>query len=139
MNKKQESDTKDGMIKEIFDDKIGEKLKRYKYLNQFIAKGQILFVGSSLMEQFPINEFQQTLDKKLIIYNRGVSGFITEGLLSVMDTCIFELVPSKIFINIGTNDIASPNYKRENLIANYEDRKITRLNSSHVPISYAVF
>jgi len=120
MNKKQENDPKKEMIMDIFDDQTGEKLKRYKYLNQFIVQGQILFVGSSLMEQFPINELQQTLDKKFIIYNRGVSGFVTEELLSVMDTCIFELVPSQIFINIGTNDIASPNYKRKDLIANYD-------------------
>src|SRR5699024_8873040 len=81
MNKKQENDPKKEMIMDIFDDQTGEKLKRYKYLNQFIVQGQILFVGSSLMEQFPINELQQTLDKKFIIYNRGVSGFVTEELL----------------------------------------------------------
>lgn len=103
-----------------------EKLKRYKSLNQFVVKGQILFVGSSLMEQFPINELQQTLDKKFIIYNRGVSGFVTDELLSSMDTCIFDLEPAKIFINIGTNDIAAHDYKKNHLIVNYDQilRKI---------------
>src|SRR5699024_11602926 len=104
MNKKQESDTKKEMIMDIFDDQTGEKLKRYKYLNQFIAKGQILFVGSSLMEQFPINEFQQTLDKKLIIYNRGVSCFITEEFLLIMDLCFFELVLCIIIIIYCTKE-----------------------------------
>jgi len=91
-------------------------------------KGQILIVGSSLMEQFPINELQQTLDKKFVIYNRGVGGFVTNELLATMNTCIFELFPSKIFINIGTNDIASPEYKQENLIANY-DRILNKIKS----------
>ncbi len=103
-----------------FDDEKLEKLKRYKHLNKFAMKDQTLFVGSSLMEQFPINELQHTLDKRVIIYNRGVGGFVTNDLLSVMDTCIFDLAPTKIFINIGTNDIASPDYKKENLIANYD-------------------
>ncbi|GIN73792.1 lysophospholipase [Bacillus sp. J14TS2] len=97
-----------------------EKLKRYKLLNQSVIKGEILFVGSSLMEQFPINELQQTLGKNMIIYNRGVGGFVTKELLASMDECIFELEPAKIFINIGTNDIGSPDYKKENLLINYD-------------------
>ena len=97
-----------------------EKLTRYKHLNQKVRSGQILFVGSSLMEQFPINELQQSLENRYIIYNRGVGGFLTTDLLSNMETCIFALKPSKIFINIGSNDISLPDYKKENLIANYE-------------------
>jgi lysophospholipase L1-like esterase len=93
----------------------------YKQLNQVAKKGQILFVGSSLMEQFPINELQQILDKNYIIYNRGIGGYVTSDLLNTMEECIFELQPSKIFINIGTNDIGSPDYKKEKLISNYDN------------------
>lgn len=31
-------------------------LKNYQYLNKIATKGQVLFTGSSLMEQFPIVE-----------------------------------------------------------------------------------
>ena len=37
-----------------------EKLERYRMLNRNVKKGQILFTGSSLMEQFPINELLMT-------------------------------------------------------------------------------
>ena len=33
-----------------------EKLDRFRILNQEARKGEILFTGSSLMEQFPIHE-----------------------------------------------------------------------------------
>lgn len=72
------------------------------------------------MENFPINELQQTLDKSYCIYNRGVDGFTTTELLTSMEECIFELEPAKVFINIGTNDIGSPGYKKEDLLANYD-------------------
>ncbi|GFZ32171.1 lysophospholipase [Clostridium zeae] len=100
------------------------KLKRFKHLNKCSKKGQILFAGSSLMEQFPINELQQTLDKNYVIYNRGVSGYVTTELLDSMEECIFELEPAKIFINIGTNDISAEDYTKEKLITNY-DRILT--------------
>lgn len=96
-------------------------LKKYKMRNQYIRKGQILFVGSSLMEHFPIDEMQSVLDLDRIIYNRGVGGITTNELLTIMDKCIFDLEPSKIFINIGSNDIGGglDDGKKEILLANY--------------------
>lgn len=80
-------------------------VKKYRMRNKYIKKGQILFVGSSLMEHFPIEEMQAVLSLDRFIYNRGVGGITTKDLLSLMNECIFELEPSKIFINIGSNDI----------------------------------
>lgn len=94
-------------------------VNRFRMLNQYAKKGQILFVGSSLMEGFPIDEMQLLLSLDRIIYNRGIGGTTTEELLTTMEECIFKLEPSKIFINIGSNDIGSVGYKRENLLANY--------------------
>ena len=54
-----------------------DKVERFRRLNQFIKPGQILFAGSSLMEQFPIYEFLQDFDLPLTIYNRGVGGYTT--------------------------------------------------------------
>ena len=34
-----------------------KKLNQYRQLNAFVKKGQTLFTGSSLMEQFPIAEY----------------------------------------------------------------------------------
>lgn len=100
-----------------------EKLKKFNILNQYAKKGQIIFVGSSLMEFFPINELQQNIEKCYTIYNRGIAGYISSDLLISMEKCIFELEPSKIFINIGTNDISSLDcpYKKEILISNYDN------------------
>ena len=94
----------------------GEKLKtlkRYQYLNKIAQKGKVLFTGSSLMEQFPINELLMTAGMKQIVYNRGVGGFTTDDMLKYMDTQIFDVEPSKIFINIGTNDISNPSVSFE--------------------------
>lgn len=82
-----------------------QKIDRYRILNENIIKGQILFTGSSLMEQFPVNELMMTERIDRIIYNRGIGGFTTTDMLQNMDVQIFDPEPSKIFINIGTNDI----------------------------------
>lgn len=104
-----------------------QKVREYKIRNQYVKKGQTLFVGSSLMENFPINELQQILEKSYIIYNRGIGGYRTTDLLASMEECIFELEPSKLFINIGTNDIGSLDYNKDNLVKNYNNI-LTQIN-----------
>lgn len=108
---------------------MNEELKReterkvalYKELNKDVLPEQILFVGSSLMEQFPINEFIEERGWDIKIYNRGIGGYKTEDLLKVMDVCIYDLKPRRIFINIGTNDLSDPNMTLEAVMDNYNE------------------
>lgn len=84
------------------------KTERYKKMNETVKKGNIVFAGSSLMEMFPIEQFVREDGLDVIVYNRGIGGYITEELLANIDTCIIDLEPSKLFINIGTNDLNNP-------------------------------
>jgi lysophospholipase L1-like esterase len=93
---------------------------RYAVENQTAKKGQILFVGSSSMEIFPIDKLQKNLGLDKVIYNRGVRATTTADLLSHMDTLIFDLAPSKIFINIGSNDIGF-DVPEDAFLANYDE------------------
>ncbi len=94
--------------------------EKYLILNEQAVKGQTLFTGSSLMEQFPINEFLMNDGMDCIVYNRGIGGFTTDDMLQNMEAQVFGTAPSKIFINIGTNDISAPDYSLEVLMGKYE-------------------
>jgi lysophospholipase L1-like esterase len=96
-----------------------EKVERFRHLNHFIRKGQIVFAGSSLMEQFPIYEF--LLDERLpyVIYNRGIGGYTTSEMMATLPECVYDLQPKYLFINIGTNDLNGPEYDQKTLIDNY--------------------
>ncbi len=108
---------RDMLIKSIY-----EKKTKYRMLNKYAVKGQIVFTGSTLMEAFPIDEMQQSLGLDKRIYNRGIGGATTSDLLGAMDECIFDLEPAKLFINIGSSDMNSVypgNYRLETLLENY--------------------
>ena len=96
-----------------------DKLERFRILNQNAKKGEILFTGPSLMEQFPVNELLMTRGMRQVVYNRGIGGFTTEDMLRNMEEMVFAVKPRKIFINIGTNDIGSQGYRLEKLMENY--------------------
>ena len=108
-----------------------EKIERYRRLNAFARPHQILFAGSSLMEQFPIGELLIDMQLPYTIYNRGVGGFTTRELLGSMDVCIYDLQPDYIYLNIGTNDLNGPDYNESEMIARY--RTIIGGIHAHLP------
>ncbi|MCM1217434.1 MAG: GDSL-type esterase/lipase family protein [Lachnospiraceae bacterium] len=108
-----------------------EKLDRYRILNEKAVKGAILFTGSSLMENFPVNELLMSCGMPQIIYNRGIGGFTTCDMLEHMEEMVFGVEPSKIFINIGTNDIGDCNYDQKELLVRYG--KILALIQERLP------
>lgn len=84
------------------------KVQNFRCLNAAAKKGETVFVGSSLCELFPISEMLQNVEPRIRVYNRGIGGDVTDGLLQRMEESVFALEPKKVFINIGTNDISRP-------------------------------
>lgn len=100
-----------------------EKLvEQYRERNQGAVRGQIVFTGSSLMEMFPIEQWVKELGGDApIVYNRGVGGYKTTDLLPILDVCVLDLEPKKVFINIGTNDLNDPDVPLQEVMAHYEE------------------
>ena len=97
-----------------------KKILRYREENKAVKYGQTVFTGSSLMEMFPINKILAEHNDSEIVYNRGIGGFVSRELLEVIDVCAIDLKPSKIFINIGTNDLSDSSIPISELIENYD-------------------
>ena len=104
-----------------------QMVKDFHVWNKDAIKGQTVFTGSSLMEMFPIEKWVKELGPNApIVYNRGVGGYRTTDLLPILDACVFELTPRKVFINIGTNDLSDDNISLETVMSNYA-RIITQI------------
>ena len=109
-----------------------EMVKRYHEQNQLLPKGGVLFAGSSLMEMFPIEQWVAEMpEPRPLVYNRGVGGYTTKDLIPILDICVWELEPKKVFINIGTNDLSDPNDSVAGMITRYKEI-LTRIEE-HLP------
>ena len=95
------------------------KLDRYKEMNKSCKPGQTVFAGSSLMEMFPIEKFVAEDQLDVTVYNRGIGGFVTQELIDHLDTCILDLKPKRLFINIGTNDLSNASVTIDELVKQY--------------------
>lgn len=105
------------------------KIERYRKENKTVKPGETVFAGSSLMEMFPINKLLTEHGDDTIIYNRGIGGFVSRELLEVVDVCVTDLRPSKVFINIGTNDLSDSRIPMSELMDNY-DKIVTAIENA---------
>lgn len=93
----------------------------FREKNRLAENGQVVFAGSSLMEMFPVEEWAEELGEGAPkVYNRGVGGYRTDDLLPIVDLCVTDLKPRKVFINIGTNDLSDASVPIEEMIARYD-------------------
>ena len=80
------------------------------------------------MEMFPICEIARSRGIEEVVYNRGVGGLNTDEFLEYIHILLLDLEPSRIFINIGTNDITEKHFDDQwfaHLMDNY--RKILEI------------
>lgn len=96
-----------------------QKLRKYRELNAVALRGQTVCAGSSLMENFPINELLMNRGSSKRVYNRGMSGYTIDQYDECLDVCVLDLAPSKLFINIGSNDLNLAGDTIGNLIRKY--------------------
>lgn len=88
-------------------------------LNKYAEPNNILFVGSTFIHDFPINELEINFQIDDAIYNRGIEGLKIQDLKTMLDVCIYELAPAKIILSIGEEDIKEEDFNLETFIMSY--------------------
>ena len=95
-------------------------IRNYRELNRTAQKGNTVLAGSSLMEYFRVNELLMSRGNTKIVYNRGVAGMTIAEYEEVLDI-VLDLEPSRLLINIGSNDLNLPGDTVNNLIGLYRN------------------
>ena len=80
-----------------------EKCAAFELENANLAKGQIVFIGDSITDGYVLDDYYS--DLTLSVYNRGIGGDSTGGVLKRLDLSVVDIRPSKVVLMIGINDI----------------------------------
>ncbi|MBQ4430242.1 MAG: hypothetical protein II877_01975 [Synergistaceae bacterium] len=84
------------------------RVKHSMFLNTPVSEGSVIFLGDSLTDWLCLNELLPGVH----VLNRGIAGDTTAGVLHRLDEVIRHK-PAKLFLLIGTNDIALGTGERE--------------------------
>lgn len=124
LSKKKESASYDkganDMFSGILNAGYSQKVSEFHLLNKHVEKGQVVLLGDSLTDNYPVNECFLNIPYK--VYNRGIGGDTTEGLVKRLNESVFELEPSVVVLLIGINDFAMlPNTTSEFLASRIDN------------------
>lgn len=84
-----------------------EKSKMYKVCNDIALKNEIVIFGSTYAANFPFYELSQKYFFNNAIYNRSIEGLTLDEADSILEDCVLNVKPSKIFISLGECDDVS--------------------------------
>lgn len=91
------------IIAQFMENSIVTRMELFDALNREALPGDIVFAGDSITEGYPVHELYP---RNLPVYNRGIGGITSKQLLEHLDGHILGLQPEKVFLLIGTNDLA---------------------------------
>jgi hypothetical protein len=87
--------------------------------NKVIKKGQFVFLGSTSLSKIDLAGYLDNIDDKKV-YNCSMEGLTIDQVENNLDTILANFHPSKLFINIGEEDLKDKNFNLENFIEKYE-------------------
>ena len=97
------------IILKLFKKLTSDKANDFKILNQHARTEKIVFLGDSLTDFFPVNDFFPDVE----IYNRGIAGDNTSDVMRRLDG-ITELKPQNFFIDRNQRFSPTQNSARRN-------------------------
>lgn len=84
---------------------IQEKANAYKGINEIALKGEIVIFGSTYMANFPFYELTNKCHLEHAIYNRSIEGLTTKEAEVLLQPCVLDIAPRKIFLQLGEADM----------------------------------
>ncbi len=84
----------------LFKSGYDNKVAAFNEQNKWVDKGGISFVGDSITQDYAVHEYFFGRE----VYNRGIGGDTTEGVLKRLEESVFALSPKTVVLLIGTND-----------------------------------
>lgn len=88
---------------------VRAKANAIKKFNDLALPGEIVIFGSTYMSEFPIYELTNKCKLENAVYNRSVKGLTVTEAIEILDDCVVDIHPNKVFIALGEEDESNPN------------------------------
>jgi lysophospholipase L1-like esterase len=114
LKKQLKKEAEDAFLRFLLQNGFQQRVDDFIQFNHHVQPGGIVFVGDSITQEFQIHEYFSAPK----LYNRGIGGDTTVGLLTRLESSIFALKPNTLILQIGTNDFSVLRLEPPETIAN---------------------
>lgn len=95
-------------------------MKHFEDVNEYAKDGGIVIFGSTYTNSIPFCELAQDFDTDIPVYNRSIDGLSIVQAQDLIDQCILDLNPCKVFISIGDEDIKKADFDIDVFVEKYQ-------------------
>ncbi|MDD6762863.1 MAG: hypothetical protein PUD92_04400 [Clostridiales bacterium] len=88
-----------------------EKSRMYKIFNEITLKHEIIIFGSTFTANFPFYELTKKYLLSNAIYNRSIDGLTISEADKILNDCVFDAKPDKIFYSFEADSMDMDLYK----------------------------
>ena len=99
---------------------ILEQKEAYREVNAITGSAGSVIFGTQSFSGLPVAELVQDFGLNISVCNRSVEEATLKDAFDLLDECVYELHPHKVFLNFGETDMARPDFDQERFIAEYE-------------------
>ena len=92
----------------------------FHQMNAVAKKGGVVFFGSNRFAELPVAELIQSFHMDETVYNRSIANAAIDEIAPMVDSCVTELNPDKVFVNLGDADLEDPALDPDEFITKYE-------------------
>ena len=98
---------------------ILEQKEIFHEVNSITGSTASVIFGEERFAELPVSELVQDFGLNISVCNRSVEHATILDAFDLLDECIFELHPRRVFLNFGETDLARPGFDRARFLADY--------------------
>ncbi|MGN0729546.1 hypothetical protein [Treponema sp.] len=99
---------------------IAEKISDFRTLNEAGRSGGVVFFGSTYFSRMNINELANNDEMGGKIYDRSMQGLKLADSFRLLESAVYELNPSRIFVNFGEEECQAENFNADEFLDKYK-------------------
>lgn len=90
-------------------------------MNACAPKDSVVFFGSNHFSELPVAELAHSFHMDESLCNRSVPDASIDDIAHMLDVCVLDLKPSKVFVNLGDADLEKPGFNADAFLSEYEE------------------
>lgn len=96
-----------------------EQKRIYHEINSVTGTANSVIFGTETLAELPFSELIQDFGLNISVCNRSVEEAVLADAFDLLDECVYELRPGKVFLNFGETDLRRKDFDMDCFISDY--------------------
>lgn len=96
-----------------------DQRETYREVNSVTGSVDSVLFGTETLSELPLTELIQDFGLNISACNRSVEEAVLADAFELLNECVFELRPLKVFLNFGETDLLNADFDQESFVDEY--------------------